>query len=464
MITLHERVTRVICEDPAVDTVSGMVGSSLHSGAANSGRMFIALKPFEERGESADAVVARLRKSTSVVPGVRAFTMAMQDIRMGSRSSKSMYQYTLQGPDLAELNEAAPRVLAALRGLPELRDVNSDQQSGGLKMNVVVDRAAAAHLGVAMADVDNVLYDAFGQRQVATIYKRFNQHRVVMEVDEDHLGDPAVLDRVQVKSASGKLVPLSAFARFDRTNALLSVTHQGQFPCVTLSFNVASGGSLGSAMEAIGKAVEELGLPESVSGSFQGTAQIFQESLRTMPLLTLWALLAVYVVLGILYESLLHPLTILSTLPSAGLGALWALQIRGYELSLVSFIGIILLMGIVKKNAILMVDFAIDETRRGATGREAILEAAKVRFRPIVMTTLAALVGSLPLALGTGVGSEMRRPLGVAVVGGLIVSQVLTLYTTPVVYLVVERLRVWLSARVQRRKAAVCEGVGEGSF
>jgi multidrug efflux pump len=454
MITLHERVTRVICEDPAVDTVSGMVGSSLHSGAANSGRMFIALKPFEERGEPADAVVARLRKATSVVPGVRAFTMAMQDIRMGSRSSKSMYQYTLQGPDLAELNEAAPRVLAALRGLPELRDVNSDQQSGGLKMNVVVDRAAAAHLGVSMADVDNVLYDAFGQRQVATIYKRFNQHRVVMEVDEDHLGDPAVLDRVQVKSALGKLVPLSAFARFERTNALLSVTHQGQFPCVTLSFNVAPNGSLGSAMEAIGRAMEELGLPESVSGSFQGTAQIFQESLRTMPMLTLWALLAVYVVLGILYESLLHPLTILSTLPSAGLGALWALQMRGYELSLVSFIGIILLMGIVKKNAILMVDFAIDETRQGASGREAILEAARVRFRPIVMTTLAALVGSLPLAMGTGVGSEMRRPLGVAVVGGLIVSQVLTLYTTPVVYLVVERVRVWLQQWMRRPHAA----------
>jgi multidrug efflux pump len=438
MMDLQREVTRLVMEDPAVATVSTYMGSSGSGGTQNSGRLFIALKPLSER-EGTEAVIGRLRKKTGAVPGARVFMLAMQDVRVGGRHSKAQYQYTLQSPDLEELNSWAPKVLGAMRKLPQLRDVNSDQQTGGGRVNVSVDRDAASRLGVTLAEVDAALYNAFGQRLISTTYKRFNQYRVVLELEAEYLEDPASLDKIHVRAQGGGLVPLSSVARFVRSSSQLSVNHQGQFPSLTLSFNLAPGVSLGEATGLVTETVEGMQLPESIQGSFQGTAQVFQASLSTLPMLTLWSLVAVYLVLGILYESLIHPLTILSTLPSAGLGALIGLLMCGHELSMVSFIGIILLMGIVKKNGILMVDFAIESTRAGQkTPREAIYEACITRFRPITMTTLAALFGSLPLAFGTGVGSELRKPLGIALVGGLLLSQVVSLYTTPVVYLTFE--------------------------
>ncbi len=442
MNVLQQQVTRLLLDDPAIATVSSFLGSSTFGGTPNSGRLFIALKPLEERKVSAEEIIARLRKKTGSVPGARVFLLAMQDVRVGGRSSKAQYQYTLQSPDLEELNAWGPKVVGALRKLPALRDVTSDQQTGGLRMIVRVDRDAASRLGIGMVDVDMALYNAFGQRQVSTIYKRYNQHRVVLEWDADYLRDPSSLDKVFVRSKGGQMVPLASVARFVPAPAQLSVNHQGQFPSLTIFFNLAGGVSLGQATELVQETLDGLQLPQSVRGSFQGTAQVFQASLSTLPVLTLWALVAVYLVLGVLYESLVHPLTILSTLPSAGLGALLALYYSGSELSMVSFIGIMLLMGIVKKNGILMVDFAIEAVRTaGRSPREAIYEACITRFRPITMTTLAALFGSLPLAFGSGVGSEMRRPLGIALVGGLILSQIVSIYTTPVVYLAFEWLR-----------------------
>jgi hydrophobe/amphiphile efflux-1 (HAE1) family protein len=447
MAEVQLRAAEIVSKDPAVQTVSSYMGSSHFGGGGNSGRMFISLKPLAERGEPAEAVSARIRRMTAGIEGARVFVVGMQDLRVGGRSSKSMYQFSLQSPDLAELNDWAPRVQAALRQLPELRDVTSDMQTGGLKSNVVVDRDAAARLGVNLSEIDATLYDAFGQRLVSTVYKRYNQHRVVLELESTFLETPSALDQIFVRSAGGPMVPLTSVAKITTTNSQLSVSHQGQFPAITISYNLAPNGSLGAANEAINEVVESLRMPDSIQASFQGTAQVFQASLSTLPWLIIWALVAVYLVLGMLYESLLHPVTILSTLPSAGLGALLALQTFGYDLSLVSFIGIILLMGIVKKNAIMMVDFALDMQRNQplVDPRHAIFEACRTRFRPITMTTLAALFGSLPLALGTGVGSELRRPLGVAIVGGLMVSQILTLYTTPVVYLMLERVRMCFS-------------------
>ena len=441
MIRLQEKILQGVMADPAVASVGSFVSGS-GSSTVNSGRLFITLKSWPERKESADAVIGRLRRKLAPVPGITLFLQSVQDIRVGGRMSKAQYQYTLQAIDLDELKYWSAQLLAKLRANSILRDVNSDQQTGGLETTVVIDRDAAARLGVPIASIDNTLYDAFGQRQVSTLYKRYNQHYVVLEASPSFLRDPSSLEKIFVKSNSGKLVPLHSLARFQAANAYLSVNHQGQLPAVTLSFNLDPHASLGDATVAVERAAAELKIPTSVHGSFQGTAQMFKDSIKSTQILILAALIAVYVVLGMLYESLIHPITILSTLPSAGLGALLALLVMGSELSLVSFIGIILLMGIVKKNAILMIYFALEAERVDKLPpEEAIYRAASIRFRPIMMTTLAAMFGALPLAIGMGTGSELRQPLGIAIVGGLMVSQALTLFSTPVVYLTIERLR-----------------------
>jgi multidrug efflux pump len=499
----------IIKQDPAVETVVGFTGG----GQTNSGFVFASLYPLSQRGISADGVIARLRRAMAVVPGASLFLQAVQDIRVGGRASNAQYQYTLQGPTLEELNEWSPKIAAALQSEPSLTDVNSDQQNKGLEADLVIDRDAAAQLGITVSQIDNTLYDAFGQRQVSTIYVARNQYHVIMEVAPRYWQNPETLKDVYVSTSGGSvggsqatnavagtvtatgqstsansananaarnlatnsigatgkgaastgsavstsketMIPLSAVARFTQGSTPLAVNHQGLLVANTISFNLAPNVSLSSAVTTIEAAMNRIGVPGTIRGTFQGTAKAYQDSLNNQPYLILAALVTIYIVLGVLYESYVHPLTILSTLPSAGVGALLALMAFGTEFSIMALIGVILLIGIVKKNAIMMIDFALDaERKRGLSPFDAIYEACLLRFRPIMMTTMAAMLGALPLAIGMGEGGELRKPLGIAIVGGLILSQVLTLYSTPVIYLYMDRFRLW-SQRLRNGGAA----------
>jgi len=440
---------RIVKQDPAVQDVVAFAGGNT---AQNQGRMFVTLKPLKERKVSVDEVINRLRPKTSHVPGATLFFQAAQDLQIGGRFANAQYQYTLSGEDLAELYEWAPKLMAKLRAIPILKDVSSDQQVRGLQQNVIIDRDTAARLGITPQQIDNVLYDAFGQRQISTIYQTLNQYHVVLEVDPQYQQTPDALESVYVITKAGAQVPLSAFAHFGPTSTSLAVAHQGQFPAVTISFNLAPGAALGDATKLIEQAQLQMRFPATIHGSFQGTAAAFQDSLSSEPLLILAALVAVYIVLGMLYESYVHPITILSTIPSAGTGALLALMLFHMELNVIALVGILLLIGIVKKNAIMMIDFALEMERQGKSPLDAIHEAALLRFRPIMMTTAAAILGAVPLAFGRGSGSELRRPLGVAIVGGLMVSQMLTIYTTPVVYLYLDRFQTWIAAHLPWRR------------
>jgi len=455
------RYIQIVMADPAVDTMAGFTGGNT---ALNQGRFFVMLKPIEQRGTckkqhfwqachypSADEVINRLRGKLAVVPGATLILQSQQELTIGGRFGNAQYQYTLQSADITELNTWAPRLLETMRKLPELRDQNSDQQDKGLQAKLVIDRDTASRMGITPQTLDNALYDAFGQRQVSTMYRALNQYHVVMEVAPQFQQTPEALQNIYMKSTNGGAIPLAAFTHFEPSNTPLAVNHQGQIPSATISFNLAPGVSLGEATAAIEAAERSIGFPPSITASFQGTAAAFQESQSNMLILIITALGAVYIVLGMLYESYIHPITILSTIPSAGVGALLALLLTGNELNVIGMIGIILLIGLVKKNAIMMIDVALEvERNQGKKPVEAIYDACILRFRPIMMTTMAALLGGLPLALGTGTGSELHRPLGITIVGGLIVSQMLTLFTTPVVYVYLDRLRLALRGGADR--------------
>ena len=445
MMDRQRALADVVLADPDVLSVASFIGADGTNPTTNSGRLNITLKPRSERSESASEIIARLQPKLQQIEGIELFLQPVQDLQIETRTSATQFQYTLEDADPAELSEYGAKVLHKLQSLPELRDVTSDMTAAGLQEKLTIDRDTAGRLGILPQTIDDTLYDAFGQRQISTIFTQLNQYRVILEVRPQDAQDAGALDRIYLKSTSGDQVPLSAFAHFEPGTSPLSISHQGQFPAGTISFNLAPGVALGQAVEAIQTAQDEIGLPPGMRPSFAGTAQAFQESLASEPVLILAALITVYIVLGVLYESYIHPVTILSTLPSAGVGALLALMLTRTDFSIIALIGIILLIGIVKKNAIMMIDFALEAERdQGLPPREAIYQACLLRFRPIMMTTMAALLGGIPLALGTGTGSELRRPLGISIVGGLLISQILTLYTTPVVYLYMGRLGAWL--------------------
>ncbi len=452
---LRHDIVAVAMKDPAMHAVFSTGGTYSYNPTENTARVYMQLKPFDQRNVTAQQVIERLRDQLAGVEGAGFFMQAGQDINVGGRLSRTQYQYTLTDTDQEELDHWAPILEQDLQKLPELQDVASDEQSAAPHIAITVDRDQASRLGLTADQIDQTLYDAFGQRQVATIYTATNQYKVILEVAPQFRDDPSTLSEIYVSSPTGAQVPLSAFAHFTRTLQPLSVSHQGEFPAVTLSFNLAPGKSLGQAVDAINRLTESLDVPPTLTGSFQGTAQAFQASLSSMPLLLAAAVLVVYIVLGILYESYIHPITILSALPSAGVGTLIMLMLFGYSLTVIAIIGMILLIGIVKKNAIMMIDFALQAQRHeGKSPREAIHQACLLRFRPIMMTTFSALFGAMPLAFGHGAGSELRRPLGIAIIGGLLVSQWLTLYTTPVIYLYLERLSRWLGSSQRLSHAA----------
>jgi multidrug efflux pump subunit AcrB len=455
MVERQGEVTTALLQDPAVQSVVAFAGTGPIVPSENLVRMFVQLRPQAERRVSADQFIQRVRLELAKIQDLNFYLQVSQDLTFGGRLSRTQYQYTLTSLDAAELNHWAPILGERLRGLSKLQDNASDQQIAARHLAVEVDRDTASRLGVSLAAIDQTLYDTFGERQVATIYSATTQYKVLLESAGQFERGPAALSRLYVPGAAGVQVPLSTVARFTDTVAPLTINHQGQFPAVTLSFNLAPGAALSEAVAQINQLRAELNVPPTVNGAFQGMAQVFQDSLKSTPLLILAAIIAVYIVLGVLYESYIHPITILSALPSAGVGALLALMAFGYDLSVIALIGIILLIGIVKKNAIMMIDFALKAERdQGMSPREAIHQACLLRFRPIMMTTFAAIGGGLPLALGTGAGSELRHPLGIAIVGGLLVSQWLTLYTTPVVYLYLDRLSRWLSRGGRHRKVA----------
>ena len=441
-------LSEIVLKDPDVANVASFVGAGTVNPTMNSGRLYIGLKPRDQRHANANQIIERLREATQNMEGISLFMQAVQDVQIDSRVSRTQFQYTLEDADEVELSQQAARLLDKLRGLPELTDVASDEQSGGLQVHVVVDREKASRLNILPQAVDDTLYDAFGQRQVSTIFTQMNQYRVILEAEPGFQLTPESLQKIYVRSATGDMVPLSGFATVQVGTAPLTIVHQGQFPAVTLSFNLRPGAALGQAVEAIQKAEHEIGLPETVVTTYSGSAAEFRSSLKSEPFLILAAVVVIYIVLGVLYESYIHPITILSSLPSAGVGALLALMLTGHDLSLISLIGIILLIGIVEKNAIMMIDFALDaERNEGMAPEQSIYQACLLRFRPIMMTTMAALLGALPLALQQGEGSELRRPMGIAIVGGLLLSQFITLYTTPVVYLYMDRFGQWVHRR-----------------
>jgi len=456
--------TAIISADPSVAAVSSSIGAGLGGQTGNNGRVWITLKPFDQRSDTAPDIIARLRPKLAQVEGMNVFLQAAQDINIGGRLARTQYQYTLQDADLGELYEWSPKILAKMRSLPMLRDLATDQQVSGTTATLTIDRDRAARFGIQPQQIDDTLYDAFGQRQITQYFTQLNSYHLILEVPPDMQGDLSTLDKLYVKSSTGTAVPLSTFVKTDTHPVVpLAISHQTQFPAVTISFNLAQGAALGQAVDSINAALDGMGTPATLRGTFQGTAQAFQASLSTQPYLIAAALIAVYIILGVLYESFILPITILSTLPSAGVGALLMLMLmaNGYELSVIALIGVILLIGIVKKNGIMMVDFAINaERQHGATPFDAIRQACLLRFRPILMTTMAALLSGLPLMIAEGAGSELRKPLGFAMVGGLILSQVLTLYTTPVVYLYLDRLQRWLVPKRSARLPTLADKLG----